>query len=380
MVDKSTLLKVLSYIDSSEVRTPVLAINGEKVRANISLIGHNIRNCKAYYAVKANPDIGMIRLLNDTLLRDGSRCGFEISSMGELKVLMEAGVEPSRIICSNPVKTLAFLREAVDYGVTYYSYDSATEVDKLAVYAPGCNVYVRLSIPNEGSEWPLSKKFGVEVDDAVILLEKAVQKGLNPVGVTFHVGSQCNNIYNWNIALDKARLVFDMAGRKGIELSFLNIGGGYPVKYTKSVLAIDTIEKHINALIAERFGDDVSVAVEPGRAVVGDAGIMISSVTGKADRLDEKWLYIDVGVFNGLMESVGGIRYTYIVETTQHTGNKKSWVLAGPSCDSFDVIDKNVELNEPEVGDIVLVLSAGAYTISYASEFNGITIPKTVIL
>ncbi|MBF0538362.1 MAG: type III PLP-dependent enzyme [Nitrospirae bacterium] len=374
IVDKSTLLKVLNYIDSGVVRTPSLVVNGERVSRNFNLLGSRIRNSRVFYAVKANPSVEVLRLI------EGLGGGFEISSDGELRVLAQLGINPDRIISSNPVKTIAFIKQAADYGIRCYSFDSRPEIDKLARYCFGCSVYVRLSIPNEGSEWPLSKKFGVEIDEALQLLLEAKGRGLNPCGITFHVGSQCNNIYNWDIALDKARLLYTRAQEAGIALSLLNIGGGYPVKYTRDVLGIDTIERHIDALIRERFADEIEVFIEPGRVVIGDAGIIVASVTGKADRLDGKWLYIDVGVFNGLMESVGGIRYTYVVETTPDTGPLKDWILAGPSCDSFDVIDRNVSLAEPQVGDLLLILSAGAYTTSYASEFNGCTIPDTVIV
>jgi ornithine decarboxylase len=338
------------------------------------LIGRHIRKSKLFYAVKANPDIEILRFVN------GLGAGFEIASEGELEMLSKIGVEPSRIISSNPVKTFKFLKYAASYGVNHFSFDSTEEVEKLARFNPNCNVYVRLSVPNEGSEWPLSKKFGVELEEALSLLLRAKEKGLNPVGTTFHVGSQCTNIYNWNIALDKAKKLWDSAEKKGIKLRLLNIGGGYPIKYTKNVIGIEAIEKNIDSLIYERFPEDIEVHLEPGRAVVGDAGIFVTRVIGKARRDDEDWVYIDVGVFNGLMESIGGIKYSYIVESDKQTKNRKQWTIAGPSCDSFDVIDKNVTLPEPHVGNLVLILSSGAYTISYASEFNGFSIPKTILI
>ncbi len=374
IVAESTLFKALRYLDKEKTETPFLLIDREKVREKTSLIGRHIRNSKVFYAVKANPDIEILRFINKLKLR------FEIASEGELEMLSTIGVEPSRIISSNPIKSLKFLRAAASYGVNHFSFDSTEEVEKLARMVPDCNVYVRLSVPNEGSEWPLSKKFGVELEDAASLLLYAKEKGLNPVGLTFHVGSQCTNIYNWNIALDKAKMLWDIAKEKGINLRLLNIGGGYPIKYTKNVVAIETIEKNVNALIYERFPGDIEVHIEPGRAVVGDAGIFVSTVIGKAGRGDEDWVYIDVGVFNGLMESVGGIKYSYIVESRKEARARKLWTIAGPSCDSFDVIDKNVALPEPHIGSLVLILSSGAYTVSYASEFNGFSIPKTILL
>jgi len=374
IVSESTLFKTLRYLDKEGIETPFLLIDKDKVREKASLIGRHIKKSRVFYAVKANPDIGILRYLNTLNMN------FEIASEGELEILSSIGVKPSRIISSNPVKSLKFLRIAASYGVHSVSFDSEDEVDKLAEFIPHCNVYVRLSVPNEGSEWPLSKKFGVELDEAVYLLSYARDKGLNPVGVTFHVGSQCTNIYNWNIALDKAKTLWDLAKKKGIRLKLLNIGGGYPIRYTKNVIGIEAIEKNVDSLIFERFPGDIEVHIEPGRAVVGDAGIFVTTVIGKAKRDDEDWVYLDVGVFNGLMESVGGIKYSYLVESHKQTRPKKQWTVAGPSCDSFDVIDKNVTLPEPQVGSLMLILSSGAYTVSYASEFNGFSIPRTILI
>ncbi|OGW37267.1 MAG: ornithine decarboxylase [Nitrospirae bacterium RBG_13_39_12] len=374
IIPESTLLRVLKHLDKKHIETPFLLVDCEKVREKAFMIGRYIKNSKMFYAVKANPDIEILRFLNKL------RLGFEISSEGELEILLSLKVEPERIISSNPVKSLKFLKMAASCNVNYFSFDSEEEVEKMVKYVPGCNVYVRLSVPNEGSEWPLSRKFGVELDEALTLLCYAKKRKLNPVGITFHVGSQCTNVYSWNIALDKAKALWDMADKNGIKLTLLNIGGGYPIKYTKNVVSIEAIEKNVNSLIYKRFPKDTEIHIEPGRAVIGDAGVLVGTVIGKAKRGDEDWLYIDVGVFNGLMESVGGIKYTYIVEGYKNTKYKKMWTIAGPSCDSFDIIDNNVALQEPEIGNLILILSSGAYTISYASEFNGFSIPKTILI
>ncbi len=371
LIDKNTWEKVLNFIAISDELPPYLLVDRDIIREKVSIIGKNIKNSRVFYAVKANPDIEVLRFLNSLGI------GFEIASEGELQIMASLGVEPERLITSHPVKTFKFLELAVDYGVRYFAYDSTVEVEKLSRYAPGCNVYVRLSVPNEGSEWPLSKKFGVELDDALALILYAKEKGLNPVGITFHVGSQCNNVYNWNSAIDKARYLWEIAEQNGVTLKMLNIGGGYPIRYTKNVVDIETIEKKVNKAIFQKFPEDTEIFIEPGRGVVGDAGIFVSTVIGKAKRGDENWLYIDVGVFNGLMESIGGIKYTYVVGSRNEP---KIWTIAGPSCDSFDVIDRAVELPEPEAGNRILILSSGAYTISYASEFNGFSIPKTILI
>ncbi len=370
-ISKATWNKLLNYLAITDEAPPYLFMDKDILREKVLSIGRNIENSKVFYAVKANPDIDVLRFLNELGI------GFEIASEGELRILASLGVNPSRIITSNPVKTFKFLQEAGSYGIKYYAFDSRAEADKIAKYASNSSLYVRLTVSNEGSEWPLSKKFGVEIEDALELLLYAKANRLNPTGVTFHVGSQCNNIYNWNAALEKAKELCDLARDKGINLNILNIGGGYPIFYTKKVIDIETIEKRINSVIRQKFTQDMEIFIEPGRAVVGDAGIFVATVVGKAKRGDENWLYIDVGVFNGLMESIGGIKYKYIVGSRAET---KKWTIAGPSCDSFDVIDHDVELPEPEIGNLMLILSTGAYTISYASEFNGFPIPKTILI
>lgn len=367
----STWDRILKYVASTENPSPCLLMDRDMIKEKVSAIGSGIDNAKVFYAVKANPDTDVVGLLNETGV------DFEIASEGELRILASHGVKGDRIISSNPVKSVRFLREAFASGVNRFAFDSESEVDKLSMNAPGCSAYVRLTVPNEGSEWPLSGKYGVEIDDSARLLVYARERGLEPIGLTFHVGSQCMNIYSWDTALDKARQVWDKAGEAGINLRVLNIGGGYPVRYTKDVMEIEDIEERINSSIRSRFSEDIEVHIEPGRSVVGEAGTFVASVIGKASRRDENWLYLDVGVFNGLMESVGGIKYRFLVDSRNEV---KKWTVAGPSCDSFDVIDRDVDLPEPHVGDTVLILSCGAYTVSYASEFNGFPVPKTILI
>lgn len=372
MTGRSSIKKALDYLSASnERRTPVLIIDREKLEQKARLIGRGIPGAEVYYAVKANPHPEVLKLI------DSLGLGFEIASEGELRVLEEIGVSADRIISSNPMKTGLFLREAVRAGVRYFAFDSEDEVKKLAEGSPGCSVYVRLAVPNEGSEWPLSRKFGVEPDNALELLIHAGEQGLSPVGVTFHVGSQCSNPYNWDMALQKTAQLWEMADKAGIRLTFLNMGGGYPIYYTKDIVDIEELEQGISRTLNRLFPKDLRVCLEPGRAVVGDAGLFVTSVIGKTSRIGENWMYLDLGVFNGLMESVGGIRYSYI---SNSTGPVRSWTIAGPSCDSFDVIDREVSLPEPDLGDRLIIPGCGAYTISYASEFNGFSKPETVLL
>ncbi len=371
MTLRSTAKKAVDYLKATDRVTPYLLIDRDRLERKAKLIGLNIPGSTVYYAVKANPHPEILRVVQDGGL------GFEIASEGELRVLVQMGVPPEKMISSNPMKTPLFLREAYEAGVRYFALDSLPEVRKTAELAPGSSVYVRLSVPNEGSEWPLSRKFGVEIEEALLVLKEAGEKGLVPAGLTFHVGSQCTNPYTWETALDKAARLWELAAESGIRMNLLNIGGGYPIQYTRNVVEVESVERRVQERILALFPPEVRVMIEPGRAVVGDAGVFVTSVTGKAKRVDANWLYLDVGVFNGLMEAVGGIRYTYV---TENVAPLRKWTIAGPSCDSFDVVGTDIELPEPEVGDRLLVLGAGAYTTSYASEFNGFSIPDTILI
>lgn len=348
-------------------KTPILIIDKSVIRQKYQEFGNEFNHAKVYFALKANPHPGVVALLHEI------GCDFEISSHGELDLLLRLGIPVHRIISSNPVKNPDFIKSAHQNGIEVFTFDSPVEVEKLARHAPGSKVYIRLSVPNEGSEWPLSKKFGVEVEEAAELLIQAKNIGLEPYGITFHVGSQNTNAPAWETAIKRSKEVWEIVSGENIELQMLNIGGGFPIKYTKPVPSIAEVAAKIKAYLSSSFPHGVGLALAPGRALVGEAGILVTSVIARANRGKEKWLYTDVGVFNGLMETVGGIKYPMLTEEKQATS---IWVLAGPSCDSFDVISTEAELPELEVGDKIHILSAGAYTTAYASEFDGFNIPS----
>ncbi len=356
---------------SLDKKTPFLLIDSDIVREKYRKIKNSFRGVDVYYAIKANPEEKIIEVLKE------EESGFEITSSYELNLLLKNGIDPSLIICSNPIKIPDFLEEAYQKGIHFFAFDSREEVDKMAKLAPNSDVYVRLEVDNIGSEWPLTKKFGVGLNDAVSLLLYAKKKGLNPSGITFHVGSQCLNKDNWENALNKTRKVFDMLSKKGIELKVLNMGGGLPVKHTHKVPEIEEIGKEINDNIKKLFSKDVRVMIEPGRAMVGDAGVLVTTIIGKAKRKNTNWLSLDIGVFHGLMETVGGIDYEI---ATEKKGELKKFMLAGPSCDGFDKMFSCNLPNNLQVGDRLYFLNAAAYTTCYSSNFNGIEPPKTFFI
>lgn len=362
---------IARLIESSHgLQTPFLLIDPDRLRSNLRQLRAAFPGAGVFYAVKANPHPGVLRILA------GEGCGFEISSDGELDLVQATGRD-TPLLSSNPIKAPGFIRRATRAGVMAFAIDSLDELSKIAAEAPGAAVYVRLLVDNSGSEWPLARKYGVGPADAVDLLARAADLGLRPCGTTFHVGSQCRLSASWDAALAVTAEVWNDAARCDLGLEFLSIGGGFPVQHTRDIPPLEEIGDVVRRGIADRFPAGVHVTLEPGRAVVGDAALLGASVIGKARRGDERWVYLDIGVFNGLMETIEGFSY----EVSALTGGPTtSVVLAGPSCDSVDVIADSVELPDLAIGDRVYFLNAGAYTLAYASHFNGWPPPEVHFL
>ncbi|HEX5415497.1 MAG TPA: type III PLP-dependent enzyme [Chloroflexota bacterium] len=355
---------------SDALATPFLLVDLRQVRENLRRLRAALPGADVYYAVKANPHPAVVRALAE------EGCGFEISSHGELDLVRSFGGR-SALVSSNPIKPPSFVARAAEAGIEAFAIDSPDEVVKIARAAPGAAVYVRLLVDNSGSEWPLARKYGVDADRAAELLVQAADLGLRARGTTFHVGSQCRVARSWDDALDITATVWEAAGRRGLELDLLNIGGGFPVQHTRPIPEVEEIGEVVRRGIARRFPAEIQVALEPGRMLVGDAAILGASVIGKAQRGAEDWVYLDVGVFNGLMETIEGFSYEFL---TPVSGCLSNVVLAGPSCDSVDVISDSVALPDLAVGDRLYVVNAGAYTLSYASHFNGWPPPEVHVV
>lgn len=360
----------IADILSASAPTPYLYIDSQRMNDTVEEFAQVFSRENVFYAVKANSDPAVVSLLAQRGV------GFEVSSLGELDLLLGMGVEPGRIISGNPIKSPDFIDAAAKSQIGYMAIDSQVEVSKLSELATGTKVVARLVVSNEGSDWPLTLKYGVTPEEAVRLLLFASDQGLTPFGLSFHVGSQCRREATWQEAIDAASQVWDEAARQGLHLTVLNLGGGFPVRYEKAMPDRPTMLRSILQYAQERFPPQTQFHVEPGRAIIGEAGALVGSVLGQAQRDGKQWLYLDVGVFNGLMETVGGIRYPMVADSD---GPPTKFTIAGPSCDSFDVIAHNVELSSPKVGDKVVIFSAGAYTTVYASRFNGYPIPPVII-
>ena len=358
--------------------TPSLILDFEVINRTYNRFLDSFPGGLIYYAVKANSNPHISELVAN---RGG---GLEIASLAELELSLRAGATGDQIICSNPIKSPTFLRRMVEAGVYAMVVDSTDEVEKVAQYAPGSRVYVRLAVDNSGAVLPLAGKFGVDGETALELLDQARELGLQPIGLSFHVGSQCLKPQNWATAIRACGEVWTEAIARGHEFYFLDIGGGYPAGHYHTP-SIPTIEE-IGAVVMQAIEDyipatpNLMLVLEPGRGLVGESGRLLATVMGRAKRGADTWLYLDVGVFNGLMETYEGFPPVVRVLNDEVVRPPMRYTLAGPSCDSCDVVARNIELPELQIGERVVFYDAGAYTNEYAAAFNGFPIPEVIEL
>jgi ornithine decarboxylase len=355
-----------------DVDTPCLFLDLDRVQANLDELrtAFAALRPRVFYSVKANGDPRLLSTLH------GLGTGFDVASIAEIRRLLGLGVPPSEITFSSTVKIPSHVAEAHRRGIKRFAFDSEAEVAKLADLAPGAQAVLRLEVPHTGSRWPLAGKFGARPSEALALLRAARASGLDPCGLTFHVGSQCLRADTWLDALDVCARVWEAAAAAGIGLRLVNVGGGLPTRYTEEVPSVSAIAERVVPRVRDAFGPDVEFAIEPGRYLVGDAGTLATGVIGKAVRRGKPWVYVDLGIYSGLLEVVGG--WTYPILTERDYLPKRRATLAGPSCDSTDILAQDIELPDLEIGDRLLLFSAGAYTTSYR-EYNGFPFPDVVV-
>ena len=352
--------------------TPSLIVDLDHVRSKARSFISSMPRIQPHYAMKANPHPEILK----TLIEEGVR--FEVASIAELDTLLALNVPAKEIFYSNPVKPLRYIEYAAHEGVEWYVLDSVDELKKIVGVYPDAKLYLRVETQNLGADWPLTGKFGATLPEIHRIIKESKKLNANLAGVTFHVGSQCRNLENWHIGIDNAKIVFSMMSDFGFEPRLLDIGGGFPVQYTKPIPSIGEISESINSAIAD-LPKNIHIIAEPGRFLVGESSHMVSRVIGTAVRRHgTRWIYLDTGVFHGLMETVEGIRFEL---STEIGGEKIPCTVAGPTCDSMDVImhDVMLPINLQE-GDYVCFQNMGAYSTAYASNFNGFPEPEVIVL
>ncbi len=360
----------------SQFSTPCVVVDLTAVQESLRQLRHRFPMADIYYAVKANPAPQVL-----SLLAEQGIC-FDIASRNELDAIMALGVGGQRISYGNTIKKWQDIAYFHEQGVTLFATDCEQDVRALAKYAPGSRVYVRMLTEHSGSaDWPLSRKFGCNGDMAYDLLVLARDLGLVPYGVSFHVGSQQRDIGQWNDAIEHARyLMHELKKVEDIKLQMLDMGGGFPASYMQPTHAMDAYAQEIIRYLHDGFGEELPrIILEPGRSMVADAGVLVAEVvqvTRKSKTSMERWVYLDAGVFNGLIETLGeSIKYRIVTDRDGDGSPLGEVILAGPTCDSMDVMYQEYRYRLPmslQSGDRLYFLSAGAYTTSYASVcFNG---------
>ena len=363
-----------------DLPTPYLVTDLDAVAGRYARFAAALPGVRTFYAMKCNPAPEIIRALH----RNGA--GAEVASLAELRLLQRLGLDPADVLYSNPVKPPAHIADAYAAGLWRFGFDGPNELRKIAANAPGAAVYLRLRVDDSGSAFPLSRKFGADFADARALLLRTRELGLRPYGITFHVGSQCTDPTAWTRAIAAAGSIMRSLLADGIELEMLNVGGGFPAEYAgeyaTGVPSIELIGAEITAaldgLLPYRPG---LVAAEPGRHLVAEAAVTAAGVIGREVRDGERWLYLDLGAYNGLMETVQtDDGWPYPVRSTAG-GPLVPFTVTGPSCDSSDTVFHDVLLPEGiDVGDVVHIGSTGAYTLCYASGFNGFAPPTPLFV
>lgn len=359
-----------------QVPTPSLILSPHRAVDNFKAIQRAFPGANVGYAMKSNPHPSLLAALARV---EGA--WFEVASKAEIQALLDIGVTGERIFFSNPVKQPAHIAFAVKHGIKLFVFDSEAEIEKLAQHNnpdDPLEVYVRMTVSHEGALWPLTHKFGVQPRRAVDLLRMAKARGLKPVGLAFHVGSQCTRPDTWADALREIAPAWRMAAEEGIHLDMIDLGGGFPAPYTGPVPHPHEIADAVKRVMDECVPGAKRVFLEPGRGVCGNAADMVLEVTGLAQRPDgQLWLYVDGGFFSGLYEIPDGIRPSVqpVVRDSRPLG-MVTYRLAGPTCDSLDTLFEMRSPVELKVGDRLVLKSAGAYIYSVSSPFNGFATPE----
>jgi ornithine decarboxylase len=360
--------------------TPFLAVDTDLVAAKYRELREYFSSALIYYAVKANPAPQVARQLKAL----GSR--FDVASRFELDMCLAQGIQVDLLSYGNTIKKSSDIAYAFAHGVRRFAFDSEPELRKLAAHAPASEVICRFRTSGENAAWPLSRKFGCDLEMAAELLLLARDLGLRAIGVSFHVGSQQTDPTQWRKPLRAAANLFLYCSHQNLTLDTVNVGGGFSVPYESDVPPVSTFAEAIDQSLRDAFGGSrPQIMLEPGRSLVAEAGVIQSEVVlvSRKSRLDRtRWVYLDVGKFGGLAETMGeSIRYPL---RTSCSGSLGPVVLAGPTCDSADILYERADYQLPldlQCGDRIEILNTGAYTSSYASvNFNGFPPLRTICL
>ncbi|MFD4254884.1 type III PLP-dependent enzyme [Amycolatopsis thermoflava] len=369
--------RIRRFLSEAGPGTPCLVVDTDTVAERVRELVREFPHARLRYAVKANPEPAVLRAVL------GAGGGFDVASPAEIEACLAAGAEPAALSYGNTIKKPADIAFAWARGVRDFTTDAPGDLAALAEHAPGASVSVRILVDGPASATPFGQKFGCEPDQAADLLAEADRLGLDAAGIAFHVGSQQPDPAAWEAGVAAAAKIFADCAARGVRLRRLNIGGGFGITYREAVPSLAGYARAIRAAVAAYFPDEPEVLFEPGRAVVAEAGLIRTEVVLVATRFGRRWVYLDVGRYNGLAETENEA-IPYRLEPVDRDGERGPVVLAGPTCDGDDVLYQRTPYELPlslRAGDRIDILDAGAYTASYSSvAFNGIPPLRTYCL
>ncbi|QXO18819.1 MULTISPECIES: type III PLP-dependent enzyme [Vibrio] len=351
---------------------PLLMLDCDIIRQQYRALSNALPNVTLHFALKPLPHPAVVR----TLLQEGA--SFDLATSGEVELVAQEGVPAERTIHTHPIKRDADIRDALAYGCHVFVVDNLNELAKFKAYNDQVELLVRLSFRNSEAFADLSKKFGCTPEQALTIIETAKEWNIHIKGLSFHVGSQTMNPQKYVEAINTCRVVMEQAVERGLPaLSTLDIGGGFPVNYTKQVMPIDQFCVPINEALS-LLPETVQVIAEPGRFIVAQSMMSVASVMGQAERDGQTWYYLDDGVYG----SFSGLIFDdaqYPLVTLKQGDECAPSVLAGPTCDSIDVIAENIMLPKLDNGDLIIGRMMGAYTSATATDFNFFKRAQTVV-
>ncbi|MBF8268455.1 MAG: ornithine decarboxylase/arginine decarboxylase [Gammaproteobacteria bacterium] len=352
--------------------TPLLVLDCNVLKRQVEQLRKALPGVDFFYAVKAFPHPDIINTM------DQCGVGFDLASSGEIELVRQFYINPRNTIHTHPIKKNRDIRDSLRFGCTTFVVDNGEEMKKFYPYQNRVGLLLRVSFPNPDAIVDLSRKFGCSPDEAIELLEMAKQMGMHVKGLSFHVGSQSRNSNMHVTAIRRCREILNDYNRHAeIPMSMLDIGGGFPVNYCDTMPDIDTFCAPITEALRD-LGEDLHIIAEPGRFLVAPAAISITAVTGKAARGGRNWYYLDDGVYGAYSGQIFD-HARYPIRCLK-AGPASPSVLAGPTCDSIDIISEEIQLPELEIGDLVIGEMMGAYTVSTATDFNSLSRCEIIVL
>lgn len=365
-------LEELSQVSSE---TPYFVFSLDKVREIYQEFATHFPDAIVNFAMKANAEPEILKALYE------AGANFEVASVYELGILQKLHIPGSKMIYGTSVKPGNHIRDFAEYGVERYAADSIEELEKIANNAPGSRIYIRMTVNDAGSVFKFSEKFGTEKHNVIPLLLRAKELGLEPYGISFHVGSQASNPRAWAEAIEElVPVLTELDETHGVKIQMLNLGGGFPCAYATSEvpLTLEEIAKHTYEAYS-KLPYKPYIMLEPGRGLVAKTGVLVASVIGKVERRELTWLFLDAGVYNGLFETMayqGSTRYRVSSMRPSFDAGEKMYALAGPTGDSPDVITREALLPaDLNVGDKLIFHDVGAYSLVAVCPFNGFPKP-----